>query len=67
VEVSLKNKRRVMRIVADDRMDRGKISLRQKDIDKLDAGEGSEVILNPIKSMGVRITKSIPFLGKKGD
>jgi hypothetical protein len=67
VEVSLEDRKRIMRLVADDRMDRGRISLRQKDMDKLNAEEGSEVILNPISGMGQRITKSLPFLRRKGE
>jgi hypothetical protein len=66
-EVSKDGKRRVLRLVADDIMEKGKISLRQKDLDKLGAREGDEVILSPIKGMGERITKGLSFLRTKGD
>mgnify|MGYP001032618953 FL=1 len=67
VEVSFEDNKRILRLVADDRMDKGKISLRQKDMDKLKTVEGNEVILNPISGMGQRITKSLPFLRRKGE
>jgi hypothetical protein len=67
VEASLKNRKRVMRLVADEIMERGKISLRQKDIEKLGAAEGEEILLIPVKGMGERITKGFSFLKRKGD
>ncbi len=66
-EVSKGDKKRVMRLVADDMMEKGRISLRVHDLEKLDAKEGDEVYLNPVKGMGEKITKRLSFLRKKGD
>lgn len=66
VLITYKRKSRVLRLVADDIMARGLISLRQKDMDKLKVREGDTVELSSMTGMG-SITKRIPFFGKKED
>ena len=46
---------RVVRLVADDIMDEGKISLRQKDLEKLRVKSGGTVTLLPLKGVGSRL------------
>ncbi len=46
------NKERVVRLVADEMMDEGKVSLRQKDLDKLQVKAGGTVTLLPLKGVG---------------
>lgn len=58
-----KNKR-VLRIVGDSMMTKGRISLRQKDMDRLKVKEGDKVKLLPVKGMGDHLTKRFGFLKK---
>ncbi|MFW3146258.1 MAG: hypothetical protein ACMUIE_05555 [Thermoplasmatota archaeon] len=54
-----KTRKRVLRLVADNMMEKGKVSLRQKDMDKLGVREGHKVILEPMEKMGNRITRRL--------
>ncbi len=64
VSVESGKNRRVLRLVADSMMDRGRISLRRKDMDKLGVKEGSKVTIRPMKGMGDRLSKKFKFLGR---
>ncbi|MGA1820975.1 MAG: hypothetical protein ACMUIG_00450 [Thermoplasmatota archaeon] len=64
VLVTFKKKNRVLRLVADDIIHSGLISLRQKDMEKLRVREGDVVELSAMKGME-SIKKRIPFFGKK--
>ena len=64
VLITYKRKKRVLRLVADDIMDSGLISLRQKDMDRLKVKVGEPVELSAMKGME-SITKRIPFFGRK--
>jgi len=59
------DRKRVMRLVADEIMDKGKISLRQKDMNKLKVSEGDEVTLLPAANMGERLIKGFGLFKKK--
>jgi arginine/ornithine N-succinyltransferase beta subunit len=59
------DRKRIMRLVADDIMDRGRISLRQKDMEKLRVKEGDEVVLRPVLKVGTRLTKGFGLFKKK--
>jgi hypothetical protein len=63
VSVETEKVKRVLRLVADKMMEKGKISLRMKDMDKLGVKEGSKVVLMPVKSVGKRIGERLKFLG----
>ena len=56
--------KRVLRIVGDSRMNKGGISLRQKDMDRLKVKDGDKVKLLPVKGMGDHLTKRFGFLKK---
>jgi hypothetical protein len=64
VSVETEKVKRVLRLVADKMMDKGRISLRARDMDKLDVKEGDKVILKPVKSVGKRIGERLKFLGR---
>lgn len=49
------NKERVVRLVADEMMDKGKVSLRQKDLEKLRVKAGEMVTLLPLKGVGSKL------------
>lgn len=56
------NNERVVRLVADEMMDEGKVSLRQKDLEKLRVKAGETVKLLPLKGVGSRLgIKLNPF------
>jgi len=54
---------RVVRLVADDMMEEGWISLREKDRKRLKVSRGDEVTLLPLKGVGI-ITKRLASLKK---
>ena len=56
VIVSKEGKKRVMRLVADSIMEKGKISLRQKDLDKLSIRSDDRIRILPYKGIGSRLT-----------
>lgn len=60
-------KKRVVRLVADDIMEKGKISLRRKDLQKIGAGEGEEIILLPSMKVGDRLQRGLDFFKRKED
>jgi arginine/ornithine N-succinyltransferase beta subunit len=62
VLVESKETARVLRLVADDIMERGRISLRQKDMNKLRVSEGEEVTLSPVKGVD-KLLKRFSFMG----
>ena len=55
---------RVLRIVGDSMMQKGRISLRQKDMDKLKVKEGDKVKLLPVTSVSDHIYRRLGFLKK---
>lgn len=55
--------KRVLRLVADDIIDEKKISLREKDRNKLKVSEGDKVTLSPLKGMDI-ITKRLASIKK---
>jgi hypothetical protein len=55
---------RVLRLVADSMMMKGRISIRQKDMDKLKVKEGEKVKMLPVKGVGDHISKRFRFLKK---
>lgn len=61
------DRKRIMRLVADEMMERGKISIRRKDMDKLRVSEGDEVMIQPLKNVGERLSHGLSFLRKSGD
>lgn len=61
VLIESKDANRVLRLVADDIMESGWISLRQKDMDKLRVSEGDEVTVTPIKGVE-KLLKRFSFL-----
>lgn len=62
--VSKGGKKRVMRLVADSMMEKGKISLRQKDLEKLSVRSEDSVRLLPYRSVGSRLTGKLFRSGK---
>ena len=58
---------RVMRLVADEIMDKGKISLRKKDMEKLKVKEGDEVSLVPMKGVGDVLNKRLGFFKRRDE
>ena len=64
VMVENEKNRRVLRIVGDSMMHKGRISLRQKDMDKLKVKEGDKVKLLPVMGVGDHLTKRFAFLKK---
>jgi hypothetical protein len=64
VSVETEKVKRVLRLVADKMMDKGRISLRARDMEKLGVREGDKVVLMPVKSVGKRIGERFKFLGR---
>jgi hypothetical protein len=53
---------RVLRLVSDNMMMKGRISLREKDMARLKVKEGERVRLLPMKGVGDHLTKRFSFL-----
>ncbi|MGA1848283.1 MAG: hypothetical protein ACMUHB_02985 [Thermoplasmatota archaeon] len=64
VSVETDKVKRVLRLVADKMMDKGRISLRLRDMEKLGVREGDRVTLMPVKSVGKRIGERFSFLNR---
>jgi len=64
ISVETDREKRILRLVADKMMEKGRISLRVKDMEKLGVREGERVVLKPVKSVGKRIGEKFGFLGK---
>ena len=56
-----------MRLVADEIMDKGKISLRKKDMEKLKVKEGDEVTLVPVKGVSDVLNKGLSFFKRRDE
>lgn len=55
-------KERVVRLVADEMMEKGKVSLRQKDLERLRVKAGDMVTLLPLKGVGSKLGLNLnPF------
>ena len=64
VLVENEGNKKVLRIVGDNMMSKGRISLRQKDMDRLKVKEGDKVRLLPVKGVGDHLSKRFGFLKK---
>lgn len=67
LSVEKDDRKRVMRLVADEIMDKGKISIRKKDMEKLKVREGDEVSLVPVKGIGDMLNKRLKLFKGRDD
>lgn len=61
------NRKRVLRLVGDSMMIRGKVSLRKKDMEWLGVREGSKVTLFPVVNIGDRIKERLKMFRSRDD
>ena len=59
VYISFQGRKRVLRLVADGMMEKGMISIRDKDMSKLGVKSGEKILLQPYTKVGHRLTKKL--------